>query len=681
MPRVLPSLYALTLVAGPLSAQTPISTYADAFVMRYDRTAPAVDYTVTIRDNDRSAYFVRMQITNAPDTARVVIPDWAPGAYRLVNAGRNIADVSARDSRGNAVSVSHPDSITWAIPRGASDTILLTYSAAVREPQQWARPNNRWFLRESSGLIDGPRTFMYLDGHKLVPSHVRFTLPDGWKIGTGLIGTPDSMVYYATSYDVLIDSPILLGDFVTYHFTAGGVPHRAVVDLGGATPQYDEAAFVDMLRRISQEAINVFGSAPYKDYTYIFAGSGGGLEHLNSTTIGFNPTAMARDPHTHQGVTAHEFFHTWNVKRIRPVELGPFDYTRPVRTLNLWVSEGNTNYYEALILARSGLHTEADFVRNTENTIASHRSNPARLTISPERSSWTVWDPSSVNDGLSISYYQQGELLGFMLDLAIRDSTRNAKSYDDVMRYLFDHYSGERGFTSEDLLNAILHATGLNFHDFWRKYVSGTAEIPWNDFLRAAGWQIDIREVEVATPGIPARLENGQLVVSRDQGTLKTGDRVVKINGEEPQAMRPPAVGDRLALEIERDGRTVNTTITARAAADNRLFALTPASQGGPWRAFVVSGSAAEKAGLETGDELVEVNEQAITSRQELSNTLAGVDLNDRVTARVRRDGRARTITWKAGSYTAIRARMSDLPQVTGAMRAVRQGMLGGHGQ
>ncbi len=671
------TLSALLLLAGPLHAQTALSTYADAFVMRYDRTAPAVDYEVTVKDGDRSAYFVRMQITNAPDTARVVIPDWAPGAYRLVNAGRNIADISARDSRGNVLSVSHPDSITWAIARGAPDTILLTYSAGIREPRQWARPNNRWFLRETSGLIDGPHTFMYLQGHKLVPSHISFKLPAGWQIGTGLIGTPDSTVYYATSYDVLIDSPVLLGDFVTYHFTAGGVPHRAVVDLGGAKPEYDEAAFVDMLRRISQGAINIFGSAPYKDYTYIFAGSGGGLEHLNSTTIGFNPAAMARDPHTHQGVTAHEFFHTWNVKRIRPVELGPFDYTGPVRTLNLWVSEGNTNYYEALILARSGLHTGGDFVRNTENTIASHRSNPARLSISPERSSWTVWDPSSVNDGLNISYYQQGELLGFMLDLAIRDSTGNRKSYDDVMRYLYDHYSGERGFTSEDLLNAILHATGLNFHDFWRKYVSGTAEIPWNDFLRSAGWQVDIREQEVATPGIPARLDNGQLVVTRDKGTLKTGDRVVTINGEQPQAMRPPAVGDRLALEIQRDGRTMNATVTARAAADDRLFALTPATQGSPWRAFVVSGSAAEKAGLQTGDELVEVNGKAIASRQDLNNALSGAGLNDKVTARIRRDGRERTISWKAGSYTAIRARMSDLPQVTDAMRAVRRGMLG----
>jgi len=263
-----------------------------------------------------------------------------------------------------------------------------------------------------------------------------------------------------------------------------------------------------MLRRISETAIAIFGNAPYKDYTYIFVGGrGGGLEHLNSTTIGVTTETLARNPRAAETVSAHEFFHAWNVKRIRPVELGPFDYEREVRTVNLWVSEGVTDYYTDVILVRAGLDSPADFARGFGAAIGKHRGNPARLLISPERASWTTWDSAAVNDGYTISYYLQGQLLGFLLDLAIRDSTDNAKSLDDVMRYLFDHYAGERGFTSEDLRGAVRAATGLDFADFWRQYVSGVAEIPWNDYLEAAGWIVAFSEERAQLRDLPERTD------------------------------------------------------------------------------------------------------------------------------------------------------------------------------
>ncbi|MGH7534355.1 MAG: hypothetical protein ACREMG_02090, partial [Gemmatimonadales bacterium] len=241
--------------------------------------------------------------------------------------------------------------------------------------------------------------------------------------------------------------------------------------------------------------------------------------HLNSTTIGIDPARLALDPWYRRETTAHEFFHTWNVKRIRPVELGPFDYTRPVRTLGLWISEGFTDYYTQLILVRAGLDSTPEFERKIATAIASHRGNPGRLTISPERASWTTWDGREANGGESISYYLQGQLLGLLLDLTIRDSTDNRRSLDDLMRYLYDHYAGERGFTSEDVLNAALAATGLDLHDFWRKYVSGTTEIPWNDFLRAPGWQVDFA---------PAATRAGGASRLRDLPTLTEKQRRIR---------------------------------------------------------------------------------------------------------------------------------------------------------
>ena len=602
------SALALLLVLPSLAgaAQEPLRSYADAIAQRARRTDPYLTYTVTV-PADRSAYYIELRIANPPNPARLVIPNWAPGAYRLMDSGQNIAAFTASTTAGDALPVTHDSEISWTVDTRGATSIVVRYSAGLRDAVQWRRPNNRWFLGPTSGIIDGPRTFMYLDGWKLVPADVTFRLPARWRIATGLVATTDSTTYWAPSYDILIDSPVLLGHFLDYRFSAGSRPHRAVVDLGG-TPAHAARAFVDMLRRVSETAIAIFGNAPYKDYTYIFvAGRGGGLEHLNSTTIGVSADVLARNPAGAEGVSAHEFFHTWNVKRIRPVELGPFDYERPVRTLNLWVSEGITDYYTEVILARGGLNSATDFTRRMGDAIGNHRGNPARLVVSPERSSWTVWDSPEVNNSYTISYYLQGQLLGFLLDLAIRDSTDNAKSLDDVMRYLFDHYAGDRGFTRDDLRTAIRTAAGPDFQDFWRRYVSGTVEIPWDEYVKAAGWSVRFSE---------------------------------------------------------------------QTATDARIGTITPAVQGGRWRAVAIPGSAAAAAGLVTGDELVRVNGREILDGSDVTAVLRGVPSGGPVTVQVVRAGQPVTIRFAAGTYRQVRAALIDLPDLTDRMQRVRSGIL-----
>lgn len=598
--------------ASTAGAQQPLQTYADGFMQQARRTDPQLSYTVTVRGSDRTAYYVEMRIANPPNPARLVIPNWAPGAYRLMDSGQNIGAFRAFTTAGDTLPVTRDSEISWTVDTRGATSIVVRYPAALRDPVQWHRPNNRWFLRATSGMIDGPRTFMYLDRWKLAPAHVTFRLPAGWRIGTGLVPTTDSTTYWAPSYDVLIDSPVLVGRFSTYRFTAAGVPHRAVVDLAGAAqgPRV-QRVFVGMLRRVSETAIGIFGSAPYKDYTYIFvAGRGGGLEHLNSTTIGVTTDVLSRNPGAAQSVSAHEFFHTWNVKRIRPVELGPFDYERPVRTLNLWVSEGVTDYYTEVILARSRLSSAGDFGRRMGNAIGNHRGNAARLVVSPERSSWTVWDSPEVNNSYTISYYLQGQLLGFLLDLAIRDSTDNAKSLDDVMRYLFDHHAGERGFTTDELRAAIRNSAGPDFQDFWRRYVSGTTEIPWDDFVKAAGWSVRFSE---------------------------------------------------------------------QTATDARIGSITPAVQGGRWRAVAVPGSAAAAAGLLTGDELVRINRRVIVDGSDVTRAVRAVPAGGTVTVQViRGGGQPLTIRFTAGTYQQTRAVLIDLPDQTERMRRIRAGILAG---
>lgn len=569
-------------------------------------STPQLYYSVTV-PTDRSAFLVELQITNPPSPSRIVIPYWAPGAYRPLNSGANIRNISAVTAAGDPLPVRQDSPISWVIdPKGAG-RINIRYTTGLQDSVQWRRPNNRWFLRATSGVVDGPRTFVYLDGWKGAPVRVTYTLPLGWRVATGLVPTSiDSMTYAAPDYDVLIDSPALLGNFLDYRFTAAATAHRAVVDIGGlraAAP----AVFVDMLRRISQTAVGIFDSVPYKDYTYVFVGGrGGGLEHLNSTTIGVSTETLARNPRRAETVSAHEFFHIWNVKRIRPVELGPFDYEHEVRTVNLWWSEGVTDYYADVILARAGLDTPADFAEGLASSIANHHANRARLHVSPERASWTAWDPPAVNDDYVISYYLQGEVLGFLLDLAIRDSTDNAKSLDDVMRYLFAQYAGPRGFTRDELVAAVGAATGRDFAEFWRLYVSGTDEIPWNDYLRAAGWEAVFSEA--------------------------------------------PAV-------------------------DARISSIPAALQGGRVRAVVTPGSAAGRAGLRTGDELVRLNGRAIIDGNDVTAITRGIARNGAVVVDVVRDNQPVTIRFRAGSYNRLRARLRDLPAQTARMRRIRAGL------
>ena len=548
---------------------------------------PQLFYIVTV-PNDRSAYLVELQISNPPSPSRLVIPNWAPGAYRPMNSGANIRDFGATDGAGNPLPVRQDSPISWVIDTKGSPRITVRYATRLTDTVAWRRVNNRWYLRAASGLVDGPRTFMYLDGWKQAPARLTFQLPAGWHAATGLPPTSvDSTLYVAANYDVLIDSPILLGHYWAYRFTAAGSPHRAVVDVG-STRMRAPSTFVNMLRRISTTAIGIFGGAPYTGYTYIFVGGrGGGLEHLNSTTIGVTPETLIRSPLGATTVSAHEFFHAWNVKRIRPVELGPFDYEHEARTVNLWWCEGVTDYYAELILARAGLNTPADFARHLGTSIENYQGNPAHRTISPERASWIVWDPPTASQGQTISYYLQGELLGFLLDLAIRDSTDNAKSLDDVMRYLLAHDSGTRGFTRDDLVAAVRSATGKDFEEFWRQYVSGTTEIPWNDFLKAAGWGVAFSEVpavDARIGSIPPAVQGGRWRAVATSGSsaalagLRTGDELVRINRREivdgtdvTAAVQSVRRSAPVVVGVVRDGQPL--TLRFRAGTYRRVRA------------------------------------------------------------------------------------------------------------
>ena len=404
-------------------------------------------------------------------------------------------------------------------------------------------------------------------------------------------------VYRAADYHELADAMTFVGRYSLDSLQADGKWIRIAV---WPAADYTPAVAANIRKGVSKMAPvqnKIMGGAPYDAYTIFFnvihepVGFGGGLEH-SASQYDIMPAGAFADPAGTLGdfmypLISHEFFHLWNVKRIRPAEMWPYDYHAEQYTPLLWWSEGVTDYYADLILARAGLETPADFAQGIATSIGNHRDNPARLRVSPERSSWTVWDSPAVNDSYVISYYLQGELLGFLLDLAIRDSSDNTRSLDDVMRHLASHYSGAHGFTKDDLVESVTRTTGHDFAEFWRRYVSGVDEIPWNDYLRAAGWEVAFSEeqaVDARIGSIPPAVQGGRWRAVATPGSaaaaagLRTGDELVRINGRQiidgtdvTAVVRAARRNMAVAVDVVRDGQPL--TIRFHAGSYQRVRA------------------------------------------------------------------------------------------------------------
>ena len=641
------ALALLPLLAVALPAQSAVGDYADAFEGRSDRTEPVVRYVVRADAAERTGFTVEMQLREAPDTLHLRIPVWAPGAYRLAYFGRNVRDLGVTDARGRPVPVVR-ERVVGAAPMAPVDdstsgwravvpggVATVRYRVAFPAPAAAATPNNRAFLRETGLLVDGPATFLYLDGRKLAPAHVALDLPAGWRVVTGLVPTADARVFFAPSYDVLIDSPLLAGSpeaLRVWGFDVGGVPHRAAIWTTPSSPPFDTAAFVDAHRRIVSVAREVAGRLPYREFSFLYVDStGGGLEHLNSTTIGARADTLSKDPLAVASTTAHEFFHLWNVKRLRPAALGPFDYQRPVRTTSLWWSEGVTDFFAAEIMRRSGLVSETGARDELAGAIQSFLANPAHRTISPERASWVAWDSPATYGGYTTGfYYTQGALLGELLELRIRQATGLRRGMDDVLRLLLDRFAGARGFAGEDILYAVNETCGCDLQPFFAAHVAGADSIDLDRELAPLGWRAVVeRRRAVDAAGVPTP-------------DLRVG--VIAFGG---------------------------TGSAGGAAGGRARFSI-----GSPESAW-------GKAGLVTGDEALSVNGRAVASSAALRAALAGTKVGDVVPVEYMRVGRAgvperRSTRVTLTPYETLRVTLVDLPSVTPAQRQMRKVWMGG---
>lgn len=529
----------------------------------------SVSYAVDVANPESGRIRVVMTVRNNVDQdVDVAMPAWAPGAYRIVKYSKAVAAIeAARDAQ--KLDVVPVDDQTWTVKSGGAPRFSVTYDLSV----------DRQRMDKDHCFLAGPDTYFYLVKNKDVPCSVGFTLPDGWKVGTGLDG--DGPIYRARDYDTFIDCPTELGRFERYPFQADGATYELVIHAKGPV---DGDRLVGMCRKIVTEQNRIFGEPPFKRYVFIYhfkdTVGGRGLEHLNSTDITMPYNAIRLDPLLAASVTSHEYFHLWNVKRIRPFELGPFDYSKIVRSKALWFCEGVTSYYGDRSLARAGIWREQQYLDHLASEIETLQNNPDRKVTSVEKASEIVWDRK---DWPRVDYYNKGELLGLLIDLKIRTASRGEKTFDDVLRHLHRKYvtgpaaEGKGaigvGFPQNGILEALKAVTGEDWSDFHRRYIGGVEELPFVEVMEAAGLAPSLQLIDLPDLGADLRGTSVLYVVAggeAEKAGLRQGDRVVGINGSEVnrstirEVLGRTKPGEEAKLTILRGDERFEATLTPK---------------------------------------------------------------------------------------------------------------------
>jgi predicted metalloprotease with PDZ domain len=413
---------------------------------------------------------------------------WSPGFYRREDYAGRIEAISARRPAGAVLPLRRTRRNRWRVETRGAANVVVRYR--LRCEDQSVTTN---WVDGDVAVLNGPATFLILADRLEQPHEVRLELPEGWtQSACGLAAAAGAHRYRAPDFDTLADSPILAGRLTVDRFEVDGCEHRVIC--AGDLARWDRARGLADLERIVRGHRRLWGFLPFDRYAFLLLlrAGGGGLEHRDCTLVTTNPAAMrsaARYRHW-LGLVCHEYFHAYNVKRLRPRELGPFDYGRVPRTPSLWVSEGLTVYYGDLVLVRSGLLSRRDFLARLSSHVESLQSSPGRRLQTLAQSSLGVWTNSFSGldpDDRSVSFYAKGAVVGFLLDARIRRATGGARSLDDVMRLAYSRHSGPRGFTPRQFRRTVSDASGVDLGGWLDRAVDSTEELSYEEALEVFG--------------------------------------------------------------------------------------------------------------------------------------------------------------------------------------------------
>ncbi len=502
---------------------------------------PEISYTVSMSKPWTHLLEVEMRLNWAqmPEKAEVSMPVWTPGSYLVREYARHVENFSANDASGNALVWNKTDKNSWQIDTKGAKGIVVKYNVYANELT--VRTNE---LNDDHAFFTPAALLMFPKDQLKAASTVKVNPYKDWRIATGLPKVEgQTNVFRAENYDILYDSPFEVGDFHDIYFTVRGKQHRFVVDGEG---NYDLDKIAKDTAKIVEESYKIFGELPYNDYTFILnLRGGGGLEHLNSTALQWNRFGFTGARYSDfMALVAHEYFHLFNVKRIRPDALGPFDYNNENYTKLLWVAEGGTAYYESVLVERAGIISANNFLDGKAAQIQSLQERPGRFEASLEEASFDAWikyyrqDENAVNN--QISYYDKGELVNFLLDIEIRSSSKGAKSLDDVMRHLYNEfYKKNKNYTPEDYQKVSEMMAGKSLDNFFAKYVRGRDEIDYDAILNGIGLQLkNNKGRETSYLGATLRQDGERLTITNlpkgtpayEQG-LNANDQIIAIDG------------------------------------------------------------------------------------------------------------------------------------------------------
>ncbi|MEO8682708.1 MAG: hypothetical protein ABI665_26910 [Vicinamibacterales bacterium] len=454
--------------------------------------------------------------TDGRATIDLMMAAWSPGFYRVENYATRVSNFSARGPDGVSLAVDRPTDNRWRITTGGRARITIAYKLTCKE-----RSVSTNWVHTDFGVFTGPATFITLVENVKRPHEVRLTLPAAWsRSASGLPAPPGggANAYRAPDFEMLADSPILAGNLGVEEFTVDGKRHQVVS--AGEVGTWDARRAAADLQNIVTETRRFWGfELPYQQYAFLlmFRQGGGGLEHKDSALVTSSPTmgGSAEAYRRWLGLMSHEYFHAFNVKRLRPVELGPFDFEHAPTTTSLWFSEGVTSYYGNLMLRRAGLGDNAEQLASLSSQIGQLQKSPGRLLQTLEQSSAEVWNNSlsGVNAApTTVSYYGKGLIVGFLLDAHIRHTTNDQKSFDDVMRLAYSRFGGERGFTADQLRATADTVAGVDLKAWFGKALGSTDELDYTEALEWFGlslsseWQLEERPD--ATPAQQAHLKS-----------------------------------------------------------------------------------------------------------------------------------------------------------------------------
>ncbi len=564
--------------------------------------ASSIKFEVSFREPQAHYAEIRMDIENVKRPfIDVKMPVWTPGSYLVREYSRHVESFEACDESGELLEVKKISKNTWRITSNNLDHVTINYRLYGFEVS--VRTN---YIDDQHAFLSPAGTFMYVDGMLDHPVEVRINPHSNWKkVSTGLDAVPgQDFTYHAPDFDILFDSPIEVGNQEIFTFNASGVLHEVAMVGGG---NYDKDRLIQDFTEIIEECTRIFGVNPNKRYVFIvhhFQSGGGGLEHLNSTVLGASRNAYS-SPRLYTnflGLVAHEYFHLWFVKRLRPIELGPFDYENENYSTALWIMEGFTSYYDNLILRRTGMVNEnqyLSFLAGDFNTIENKAGNDIQPVALASFDAWIKYyrqDENSANN--SISYYNKGAMLAMLMDVKIIAETKGQKNLDDVLKAAYElfYVEKDRGFEEGEFAALIKDVSGVSVDEIFR--AAHTVEkLDYNAYLNRVGYELKDQFAGFERPDLGATTssQNGRIMVTSVQrgtgaweGGLNVRDEIIGINGSRLDAsgrelasiMQDAQVGDVLQVTIARDGiiRDLPITLKRNSNANYQIVPLANAN-------------------------------------------------------------------------------------------------------